>query len=83
MEEKTNSFQDMIQNIKEGDIYTHEYNAPDIKEKSLNNLLYVLNLKLYHGKCDKGRNKSVSVVQKSPSQGQWIHMKLIRIFYAQ
>ena len=26
-----------IQNIKEGDIYTHEYNAPDIKEKSLNN----------------------------------------------
>ena len=40
LEEKTNSFQDKIQNIKEGDIYTHEYNAPDIKKKSLNNLLY-------------------------------------------
>ena len=63
MEEKTNSFQDMIQNIKEGDIYTHEYNAPDIKKKKI--IYYMMNLKLYQGKCDKGWTESNNVFDNS------------------
>ena len=65
-----------------GDTNTHKCNAPDIKDKSLN-VYHMMSLKLYHGKCDKGQNKSVSVVQKSLSQGQRIYIKLVRIFYAQ